>query len=404
MKEYIGQISGPLKVIGKTIVKDGAYFLPVTCTTCGYNDLRNKYGFLSTPGVCKQCRAGGVACIEIGTVVGFQKTISHAYLVNSERKIDIKCTNCGKVTQSDPTSFPRSSGSCSACRSGYKSHDMTGEEFGDFIVTGFSDYTQGKIRIPIKCKRCSQEKIVGVDFIYRTKQKCGNCERIKASLLKSEPDKRFLDPKRFLDRISGVQKVISSVTRSNTGRHRVMVECIECGHQKSTDVHDLFRDGRSPSCTKCGAGKLLSAKSKIGEIVGALEIIEEKRNGHYKKIELVVKCIHCGASDNRNYQKLVRSAGRCKTCGSNGKKETSGQVYRDWKSAKRAFRKVNPDEKCATCGISTWNGYRLPMHIDHIIPASKGGLSTLDNMAYICGNCHIIKTALEHPTWEIEMV
>ncbi len=41
---------------------------------------------------------------------------------------------------------------------------------------------------------------------------------------------------------------------------------------------------------------------------------------------------------------------------------------------------------CAACGVKASSGY--PMHIDHIIPASRGGKSVLENLQPLCYKCN----------------
>jgi 5-methylcytosine-specific restriction endonuclease McrA len=49
---------------------------------------------------------------------------------------------------------------------------------------------------------------------------------------------------------------------------------------------------------------------------------------------------------------------------------------------KRCIRKRDGD-KCTICGASKT---KLPIH--HIIPKSKGGLSTKENLTTLCNSCH----------------
>ena len=46
--------------------------------------------------------------------------------------------------------------------------------------------------------------------------------------------------------------------------------------------------------------------------------------------------------------------------------------------------------KCVICGASASSGARL--HVDHIIPVSKGGKSTPDNLRTLCARCNVGKS------------
>ena len=44
---------------------------------------------------------------------------------------------------------------------------------------------------------------------------------------------------------------------------------------------------------------------------------------------------------------------------------------------------------CAACGVKASSGY--PMHVDHIVPASLGGKSILENLQPLCFRCNTEK-------------
>jgi len=46
--------------------------------------------------------------------------------------------------------------------------------------------------------------------------------------------------------------------------------------------------------------------------------------------------------------------------------------------------------KCVACGRNVEDGIKL--HIDHKIPFSLGGLTTLENLRTLCGDCNISKS------------
>ena len=52
------------------------------------------------------------------------------------------------------------------------------------------------------------------------------------------------------------------------------------------------------------------------------------------------------------------------------------------------------DFKCTACGVSAKEGAIL--HVDHIIPRSKGGRDTMDNYQTLCRQCNIGKSNKSH--------
>ncbi|MBO5870140.1 MAG: HNH endonuclease [Clostridia bacterium] len=51
--------------------------------------------------------------------------------------------------------------------------------------------------------------------------------------------------------------------------------------------------------------------------------------------------------------------------------------------------------KCCACGASPAKDPTVELHIDHIIPWSKGGETTLENLQTLCSRCNIGKSDFE---------
>lgn len=331
----------------------------------------------------------------VGIVVGVREVVSEQYLVDGIYKVDTKCQSCGSIRHVAATNFIAGHGSCLDCRTGarYNKADLTGNIYGDFVVTGKTDYSAGTGRVPMRCVECGHEKSITTSGV-REGMICRKCHPV----VREQRNTKQADPKQHMGKIVGFQKVVSEIIFQENGHHRVELECTECGHRKTMAIHDLFRKNRKTGgCTKCKAG-MAKPRNRIGEEVGALVVTGEKSNGHYKSKVVYTTCKFCNHESEMNYIAFIRGAGKCKKCGS--KDEQFG--YSKMQGFSRAFRRVNPDEICSCCGISTWNGFKLPMQVDHIIPVSQGGRSVLSNGQYLCPNCHIIKTATEHPIWELQ--
>lgn len=48
---------------------------------------------------------------------------------------------------------------------------------------------------------------------------------------------------------------------------------------------------------------------------------------------------------------------------------------------------------CRACGITD------NLHIDHVVPISRGGLTVMENLAVLCGSCNASKGALPWDVW-----
>ena len=74
----------------------------------------------------------------------------------------------------------------------------------------------------------------------------------------------------------------------------------------------------------------------------------------------------------------------------------SAKYQRSLVTDKLRYQVLNRDKnKCTICGASAKDGAKL--HVDHIIPVSKGGLSTMDNLRTLCDRCNLGKGASYNP-------
>ena len=48
--------------------------------------------------------------------------------------------------------------------------------------------------------------------------------------------------------------------------------------------------------------------------------------------------------------------------------------------------------KCCACGTSPAKDSSVELHIDHIVPWSKGGETTMDNLQTLCSKCNLGKS------------
>lgn len=66
----------------------------------------------------------------------------------------------------------------------------------------------------------------------------------------------------------------------------------------------------------------------------------------------------------------------------------------------RSYGRLTPNQKirniiykkydltCCKCGHKNGEGKDIPLHIDHIIPISKGGTNTIENYQLLCNSCN----------------
>lgn len=76
---------------------------------------------------------------------------------------------------------------------------------------------------------------------------------------------------------------------------------------------------------------------------------------------------------------------RRNVCGLTSKiRRTKRKAYSNWKKTRSTV--VNRDNfRCMKCGTSS------SLHVHHIIPVAKGGLSIQANLVTLCARCHSSK-------------
>jgi hypothetical protein len=79
----------------------------------------------------------------------------------------------------------------------------------------------------------------------------------------------------------------------------------------------------------------------------------------------------------------------------NKQKSENRKTNRD-PSLRLRFKILKRDSfTCTKCGASPSKDSSVELHVDHIIPWSKGGETTLENLQTLCSNCNLGKSNLE---------
>ena len=78
----------------------------------------------------------------------------------------------------------------------------------------------------------------------------------------------------------------------------------------------------------------------------------------------------------------------------NSNNEPVHKTKRDINLRLRFLVMKRDDFKCCMCGRSPATTPRLELHIDHIIPWSKGGETIIDNLQTLCSDCNLGKSNL----------
>ena len=88
----------------------------------------------------------------------------------------------------------------------------------------------------------------------------------------------------------------------------------------------------------------------------------------------------------------VRSAMQCETCSTPGAAGSPKRTERDPIPAQLRFRVLQRDGfRCQYCGANQRDG--VVLHVDHVVPHSRGGQTTEDNLITACESCNLGKAA-----------
>ena len=111
-----------------------------------------------------------------------------------------------------------------------------------------------------------------------------------------------------------------------------------------------------------------------------------------------MECLDCGHKYLANGCDIWLR--KCPACGITNKrqKNSTTNIKKSTRaiSDKLRYQVLKRDNfKCCACGASPAKDPSVELHIDHIIPWSKGGESTLKNLQTLCFKCNIGKSDSE---------
>ena len=111
-----------------------------------------------------------------------------------------------------------------------------------------------------------------------------------------------------------------------------------------------------------------------------------------------MECLDCGHKYLANGCDIWLR--KCPACGITNKRPRNStiNIKRNTRaiSDKLRYQVLKRDNfKCCACGASPAKDPSVELHIDHIIPWSKGGESTAENLQTLCSKCNLGKSDSE---------
>lgn len=112
---------------------------------------------------------------------------------------------------------------------------------------------------------------------------------------------------------------------------------------------------------------------------------------HYNQRFFQMECLECGHKYYANGCDVWLR--KCPACRAQIKKNVKPRAKTSRViSDKLRYQVLKRDcFKCCACGASPAKDASVELHIDHIVPWSKGGETTLDNLQTLCSRCNLGK-------------
>ena len=128
-----------------------------------------------------------------------------------------------------------------------------------------------------------------------------------------------------------------------------------------------------------------------------------KSETHYNQNAFEMECLECGHKYLANGCDVwLRKCPVCQPSPKRMKKAGGINQPSVSKSTNATSRKISDklryqvlkrdNFKCCACGASPAKDPSVELHIDHIIPWSKGGETTIDNLQTLCSKCNLGKS------------
>lgn len=116
---------------------------------------------------------------------------------------------------------------------------------------------------------------------------------------------------------------------------------------------------------------------------------------HYNQRFFRMECLDCGHIYEANGCDVwLRKCPSCQT-----EKKSQGSMTRKKSravSGKLRYQVLKRDNfKCCACGASPAKDPSVELHIDHVIPWSKGGETSMANLRTLCSRCNLGKGDFE---------
>ena len=166
--------------------------------------------------------------------------------------------------------------------------------------------------------------------------------------------------------------------------------CNQCNEVKSDDDYYVVRGKLLPKCKNC-----CKANSKIRYDNNKEAII--LRTGNYRKLQkehntdVYKKSLHNGKLRQAKYQKTDQGKIVNKAC-QHRRRVILKNTISDVTTTKLKELLTSQNDTCFYCNNHLDYDTPRAVHLDHIMPLSKGGLHQMNNVVWSCSSCNLEKS------------
>lgn len=112
---------------------------------------------------------------------------------------------------------------------------------------------------------------------------------------------------------------------------------------------------------------------------------------HYNQRFFEMECLDCGHKYMANGCDVWLR--KCPKCAPEKKNTSKNRSVSRKISDKLRYQVLKRDNfRCCACGASPAKDSSVELHIDHIVPWSKGGETVIDNLQTLCSKCNLGKS------------
>lgn len=213
----------------------------------------------------------------------------------------------------------------------------------------------------------------------------------------------------LIDDIIRVSKLLEKNTISTkdykeNGRYRVQTillrfttwaKALEAANLQMTNFkvisnEDLYADIEKMWINKGTQPTTTDVKNGLSQY--SLNTFARRFGGWRKALESFIEYINMESS---NYENVIQTSfDRTKTLQNNETREKRRRTPRDINLRLRFLVMQRDNFKCCMCGASPAKNPNVELHIDHVVPWSKGGETTMENLQTLCSKCNLGKSNL----------